>query len=138
MKIVFFALASVLSFAAHAESIAVKLTTLSTDKDVSEHSPEVARTQAALTRGLTVCNFEGEEQLASAAWAMTKKIRDKGQYAEATDILEGVNAALLGAKSKQDCSEVLAMYTLNRIEGHTHSDAVTGARGLYRAMGLVQ
>lgn len=138
MRIMTFALASILSFTAHAESIAVKLTTLSLDKDVSEKSPEVARTQAALTRGLTVCNFEDEEQLASSAWVMTKKIREKGQYAEATDILEGVNAALLGAKAKQDCNEVLAMYTVNRIEGHTHSDAVTGARGLYRTMGLVK
>ncbi|WP_460418893.1 hypothetical protein [Pseudomonas sp. microsymbiont 2] len=138
MKIMVFALASILSFAVHAESVAVKLTTLSLDKDVSERSAEAVRTQAALTRGLTVCNFEDEEQLASSAWVMTKKIREKGQYAEATDILEGINAALLGAKVKQDCNEVLAMYTVNRLEGNTHSDAVTGARGLYRAMGLVK
>lgn len=138
MRIVTFALASIFSFAAHAESVAVKLTTLSLDKDVSERSQEVVRTQAALTRGLTVCNGKDEEQLASSAWVMTKKIREKGQYAEATDILEGVNAALLGAKTKQDCDELLAMYAVNRIEGQTHSDAVTGARGLYRTMGLVK
>lgn len=138
MRFLVFALASVLSVAANADTIATKLTTLSLDKDVSEDSPEVARTQAALSRGLTVCNFENEEKLANTAWFITKKIREKGQYAEATDIIEGVNAALMGAKAKQDCSEVMSLYAVNRIEGNTHSDAVAGARGLYRAMGLVK
>ncbi|QZP26201.1 hypothetical protein [Pseudomonas mosselii] len=138
MRLLIFALASVLSVAANADTVATKLTTLSLDKDVNEDSPEVARTQAALSRGLTVCNFENEETLANTAWFITKKIREKGQYAEATDIIEGVNAALLGAKAKQDCSEIMSLYAVNRIEGNTHSDAVTGARGLYRAMGLVK
>lgn len=138
MKIVVFILASVFSFAANAESVAVKLSTLSLDKTLKESSQEAARTQAALTRGMTVCNFENEEKLANVAWFITKKIREEGQHAEATDILEGVNAALLGAETKQDCSEVMSLYAVNRIEGHTHSDAVTGARGLYRAMGIVK
>lgn len=138
MKLIFIALLSLLSLSANAQTIAEKLTILSLDKDVEEGSKEVKRTQAALTRGLTVCNFENEEKLASAAWVITKNIREKGQYAEATDIIEGVNAALLGAKAKQDCSEVMALYAVNRIEGNTHSDAVTGARGLYRTMGLVK
>ncbi|MDD0973825.1 hypothetical protein [Pseudomonas fontis] len=138
MKLMFIVLLSLFSLSANAQTIAEKLTILSLDKDVDEDSKEVKRTQAALTRGLTVCNFENEEKLASAAWVITKNIREKGQYAEATDIVEGVNAALLGAKAKQDCSEVMALYAVNRIEGSTHSDAVTGARGLYRTMGLVK
>ncbi|MDD1016855.1 hypothetical protein M5G17_24615, partial [Pseudomonas sp. TNT2022 ID1025] len=133
-----FTLVSLVSLTANADTIAEKLTTLSLDKTVKESSPEVKRTQAALTRGLTVCNFESEEKLANVAWFITKKIRESGQYAESTDIIEGVNAALLGAKAKQDCSEVMSLYAVNRIEGNTHSDAVTGARGIYRAMGLVK
>ena len=139
MKALLLVFASLLSLTANAQtSVAEKLTSLSLDKTVRDNSPEVARTQAALTRGLTVCDFENEEKLANVAWFVTKKIREKGQYAEATDVIEGVNAALLGAKAKQDCAEVMSLYAVNRIEGNTHSDAITGARGLYRAMGLVK
>lgn len=138
MKGIIFALAAIFSAAAHADSTAVKLTTLSLDKDVTASSPEVIRTQAALTRGMTVCNAKDEEALAGSAWVMTKKIRAEGQYAEATDILEGVNAVLLGAKTKQDCNELMALYTVNRMDGNTHSDAITGARALYRGTGVVQ
>ncbi|MCV4272313.1 hypothetical protein OH710_06625 [Pseudomonas capsici] len=126
------------SISAHAESIAEKLTELSLDKSVKSTSAEVKRTQTALTRGLTVCNFTSEEKLAEAAWVITKNIREKGQYAEATDLIEGVNAVLLGAKTKQDCTELMALYAVNRIQGNTHSDAITGARGLYRATGVVK
>ncbi|WP_156162083.1 hypothetical protein [Pseudomonas sp. MRSN 12121] len=137
MKTVFFILASLCSMAASAETIAEKLTTLSLDKTLKSSSPEVERTQAALTRGLTVCNVENEEKLANIAWFITKKIRAEGRYAEATDVIEGANAVLLGAKTKQDCSELLSLYAVNRIQGSTHSDAVAGARGLYRATGVV-
>lgn len=125
------------SISANAESIAEKLTELSLDKSVKSSSPEVKRTQAALKRGLTVCDFANEEKLAEAAWVITKNIREKGQYAEATDMIEGVNAILLGSKTKQDCTELMALYAVNRIQGNTHSDAVAGARGLYRATGAV-
>lgn len=137
MKICILVLASLFSMAANAETIAEKLTTLSLDKTVKSNSPEVKRTQAALTRGLTVCDVDNEEKLANIAWFITKKIRAEGQYAEVTDVIEGANAVLLGAKAKQDCSELLSMYAVNRIEGRTHSDAVAGARGFYRMSGLV-
>lgn len=138
MKVLCFIAASIFSLSANADSVAEKLTTLSLDKTLKINSQEVKRTQAALTRGLTVCDFANEEKLANVAWFITGKIREKGQYAEATDIIEGVNAALLGAKAKQDCAEVMSLYAVNRIDGNTHSDAVAGARGLYRAMGLVK
>ncbi|MDU9392128.1 hypothetical protein [Pseudomonas sp. zfem002] len=138
MKGLVFVLLCSISISATAATVAEKLTELSLDKRVKASSPEVKRTQAALTRGLTVCDGKDEEALASSAWVMTKEIREKGQYADSTDILEGINAVLLGAKSKQDCDELLALYTVNRIQGNTHSDAVTGARGLYRATGVVQ
>ena len=137
MKILFFTLVSLFSLTANADTIAEKLTTLSLDKTFKESSPEVERTQAALTRGLTVCNVESEEKLANLAWFITKKIRSEGRYAEATDIIEGANAILLGAKSKQDCAELLSLYAVNRIQGSTHSDAIAGGRGLYRATGIV-
>ncbi|WP_124319528.1 hypothetical protein ACA087_06545 [Pseudomonas chlororaphis] len=137
MKTVFFILTLLCSMTAGAETIAEKLTTLSLDKTVKGSSQEVQRTQAALTRGLTVCNVESEEKLANIAWFITKKIRAEGQYAEATDVIEGANAVLLGAKTKQDCSELLSLYAVNRIQGSTHSDAVAGGRGLYRSTGVV-
>lgn len=139
MKVLVLVLASFVSVAANAQtSIAEKLTELSLDRTVKDGSPEVRRTQAALIRGLTVCDFENEEKLANVAWFITKKIREKDQYAEATDVIEGVNAALLGATAKQDCTEVMSLYAVNRIAGGTHSDAVAGARGLYRATGVVK
>lgn len=137
MKILFFSLISLFSVVANAETVAEKLTTLSLDKTLKNNSPEVVRTQAALTRGLTVCNVENEEKLANIAWFITKKIRSEGQYAEATDVIEGANAVLLGAKTKQDCAELLSLYAVNRIQGSTHSDAVAGGRALYRATGTV-
>lgn len=138
MKVIFFILGSLLSVAANADTVAEKLTTLSLDKTLKKDSLEVERTQAALERGLTVCKIENEERLANIAWFITKKIRAEGKYAEATDIIEGVNAVLLGAKTKQDCSELLSLYAVNRIAGNTHSDAVAGGRGLYRATGVVE
>ena len=139
LKAALFVLASLLSVTANAQTnVAEKLTTLSLDKTLEGSSPEVKRTQTALTRGLTVCDFANEEKLANVAWFITKKIREKGQYAEATDIIEGVNAALLGATAKQDCTEVMSLYAVSRIEGNTHSDSVAGARGLYRATGVVK
>ncbi|MHC8342267.1 hypothetical protein [Pseudomonas sp. RT6P73] len=138
MKVIFFILASFCSMAASAQTIAEKLTTLSLDRTVRSSSPEVERTQAALTRGLTVCNVEDEEKLANIAWFITKKIRAEGQYAEATDVIEGANAVLLGAKAKQDCAELLSLYAVNRIQGSTHSDAVAGGRGLYRSTGVIE
>ncbi|WP_122300419.1 hypothetical protein [Pseudomonas syringae] len=137
MKISFFVLASLFSVAANAQGTAEKLTTLSLDKSFESNSPEVERTRKALARSLTVCNVENEDKVANIAWFITKKIRSEGRYAEATDIIEGVNAVLLGAKSKQDCSELLSLYAVNRIEGRTHSDAVAGGRGLYRLAGVV-
>jgi hypothetical protein len=122
---------------ASAQTIAEKLTTLSLDKTVENNSPEVERTQAALTRGLTVCNVENEEKLANIAWFITKKIRAEGHYADATDVIEGANAVLLGAKTKQDCAELLSLYAVNRMQGSTHSDAVAGGRGLYRLTGAI-
>ncbi|MFJ4141438.1 hypothetical protein [Pseudomonas sp. NPDC089734] len=138
MKAWIFALLSLFSVFAKAEGVAEKLTELSLDKSLKSSSPEVERTQTALKRGMTVCNFESEEKLANVVWFITKAIREKGQYAEATDIIEGVNAVLLGAKSKQDCTELMSSYAVNRIDGNTHSDAVTGARGIYRTMGVVK
>lgn len=137
MKVCVLVLASLFSMAANAETIAEKLTTLSLDKTVKSNSLEVERTQAALTRGLTVCNVENEEKLANIAWFITKKIRSEGRYAEVTDVIEGANAVLLGAKAKQDCSEVLSMYAVSRLDGNTHSDAVAGGRALYRLSGVV-
>ena len=84
-----------------------------------------------------MCNVDSEEKLANLAWFITKKIRSEGRYAEATDIIEGANAILLGAKSKQDCAELFSLYAVNRIQGSTHSDAIAGGRGLYRATGIV-
>lgn len=137
MKVLVSILALLFSFTANAQTVAEKLTTLSLDKKHKAGSPEVQRMQAALTRGLTVCNVDNEEKLANIAWFITKKIRTEGRYAEATDIIEGVNAVLLGAKNKQDCTELMSLYTVNRIQGNTHSDAVAGARGLYRLSGIV-
>lgn len=137
MKFILLTLISLFSIAANADTVAEKLTTLSLDRTLKGNSPEVTRTQAALTRGLTVCNLENEEKLANIAWFITKKIRAEGHYAEATDIIEGANAVLLGAKSKQDCAELLSLYAVNRLQGSTHSDAVAGGRGLYRASGVV-
>lgn len=137
MKFILLTLISLFSIAANADTVAEKLTTLSLDRTLKENSPEVTRTQVALTRGLTVCNLENEEKLANIAWFITKKIRAEGHYAEATDIIEGANAVLLGAKSKQDCAELLSLYAVNRLQGSTHSDAVAGGRGLYRASGVV-
>ncbi|MDS9879391.1 hypothetical protein RMI40_31635 [Pseudomonas protegens] len=137
MKVILFTLISLFSIVANADTVAEKLTTLSLDRTLKGNSPEVTRTQAALTRGLTVCNLESEEKLANIAWFITKKIRAEGHYAEATDIIEGANAVLLGAKSKQDCAELLSLYAVNRLQGSTHSDAVAGGRGLYRASGVV-
>jgi len=137
LKFILLTLISLFSIAANAGTVAEKLTTLSLDRTLKESSPEVKRTQAALTRGLTVCNLENEEKLANIAWFITKKIRAEGHYAEATDIIEGANAVLLGAKSKQDCAELLSLYAVNRLQGSTHSDAVAGGRGLYRASGVV-
>ena len=137
LKILFFVLASVFSTVANAQTTAEKLTILSLDRTVKSNSPEVERTQAALTRGLTVCDVENEEKLANIAWFITKKIRAEGRYAEATDVIEGVNAVLLGAKTKQECSELLSLYAVNRLHGSTHSDAVAGGRGLYRSTGVV-
>lgn len=138
MKTFIFALAALFSVAANAESTAQKLTILSLDKEVKANSPEVKRTQAALTRAMTVCDVESEAKLADIVWFITDKIRSEGHYAEATDLIEGANAVLLGAKSKQDCADLLSMYTVNRLSGSTHSDAVAGARGLYRATGIVK
>ncbi|GFM85394.1 hypothetical protein PSCICO_07930 [Pseudomonas cichorii] len=138
MKACILVLLSLLSVFARAENVAEKLTELSLDKSLKSSSPEVERTQAALKRGMTVCNFENEEKLANVVWFITKAIREKGQYAEATDIIEGVNAILLGAKTKQDCSELMSLYAVNRIDGNTHSDAVAGGRGVYRSMGIVK
>lgn len=138
LKFLIFALLSIASLTANAATIAEKLTILSLDKDVPSGSPEVLRMQTALTRGLTVCTFKTEEQLANAVWAITKKIRSEGAQAESTEVLEGVNAILLGAKERQDCSELLALYAVNRIQGSTHSDAVAGARGIYRLAGTVE
>lgn len=138
MKILFTLLVSLFSLAANAQTVAEKLTTLSLDRTLKIGSPEVQRTQAALTRGLTVCDVDNEEKLANIAWFITKKIRTEGRFAEATDIIEGVNAVLLGAKNKQDCTELMSLYAVNRIQGNTHSDAVAGARGLYRLSGVVE
>lgn len=138
MKILIFVLTSCFSLIVNAATVAEKLTSLSLDRTLKESSAEVTRTQAALTRGLSVCDFETEEKLANVAWFITKKIRAEGQYAETTDIIEGVNAVLLGAKTKQDCTELLSLYAVNRIHGSTHSDAVAGGRGLYRASGVVE
>lgn len=137
MKTLSFFLASFFTLTANAGTTAEKLTTLSLDKTVKNSSPEVKRTEAALTRSLTVCNAENAEKLANVAWFVTKKIRSEGQHAEATDIIEGVNAVLLGAKTKQDCTELLSLYAVSRIDGNTHSDAVAGARGFYRIAGVV-
>lgn len=138
MKLLIFVLASFFSLIVNAATVAEKLTGLSLDRTLNKSSSEVIRTQAALTRGLTVCDFENEEKLANVAWFITKKIRAEGHYADATDVIEGVNAVLLGAKTKQDCTELLSLYAVNRIQGNTHSDAVAGGRGLYRANGVVQ
>lgn len=138
MKLLIFVMASFFSMIVNAATVAEKLTGLSLDRTLKESSIEVTRTQTALTRGLSVCDFESEEKLANVAWFITKKIRAEGHYAEATEIIEGVNAMLLGAKTKQDCTEVLSLYAVNRIQGSTHSDAVAGGRGLYRASGVVQ
>lgn len=137
MKTLLFILSLVLPLSANAQTLAEKLTTLSLDKTYKADSAQVQRTQAALTRGLSVCNAESEEKLANIAWYITKKIRAEGHYAEATEIIEGANAVLLGAKTKQDCAELLSLYTVNRLQGGTHSDAVAGARGLYRSTGIV-
>lgn len=138
MKLLIFVLASFFSLIVNAATVAEKLTGLSLDRTIDKSSSEVIRTQAALTRGLTVCDFENEEKLANVAWFITKKVRAEGHYADATDVIEGVNAVLLGAKTKQDCTELLSLYAVNRIQGSTHSDAVAGGRGLYRANGVVQ
>lgn len=139
MKLSLAVFVSIFSVAAAADTgVAEKLTSLSLGKNFKSSSAEVKRTQAALTRGLTVCDFKDEDKLANVAWFITKKIRDEGQHAEATDVIEGVNAALLGAKAKQDCTEIMSLYAVNRINGNTHSDAVTGARGLYRSTGIVK
>lgn len=137
MKALVFFMSLFLSLSANAQTVAEKLTTLSLNKTLKTGSSEVLRTQAALTRGLSVCNVDNEEKLANIAWFITKKIRTEGLYAEATDIIEGVNAVLLGAKNKQDCTELMSLYAVNRIQGNTHSDAVAGARGLYRSSGIV-
>jgi nitrogenase subunit NifH len=123
--------------AAQAETKAEQLAALSWGKALAADTPEVKRLQAALTRGMTVCDFESDSQLANVAWSATKTIREAGQYAEATEIVEGVNAALLGAKARQDCIKFIALYGANRVEGRTHSDAVVGARALYRVAGVV-
>lgn len=138
MKALIFALVSIVPTIVYAETVAEKLTIVSLDKDVKANSPEVKRTQAALTRAMTVCEVESEAKFADTVWFITKKIRSEGHYAEATDLIEGVNAVLLGAKKKQDCTELLSLYAVNRIQGSTHSDAVAGGRGLYRGMGLVK
>ncbi|NNA49739.1 MULTISPECIES: hypothetical protein [Pseudomonas] len=138
MKLLIFVLASFFSLIVNAATVAEKLTGLSLDRTIDKSSSEVIRTQAALTRGLTVCDFENEEKLANVAWFITKKVRAEGHYADATDVIEGINAVLLGAKTKQDCTELLSLYAVNRIQGSTHSDAVAGGRGLYRANGVVQ
>ncbi|QIH08940.1 MULTISPECIES: hypothetical protein [unclassified Pseudomonas] len=138
MRTLIFVFAALFSVAAVAETVAEKLTIVSLDKDVEASSPEVKRTQVALTRAMTVCNVESEAKLADIVWFITKKIRSEGHYAEATDLIEGVNAVLLGTKEKQDCTELLSLYAVNRIQGSTHSDAVAGGRGLYRGMGLVK
>ncbi|QLG93190.1 hypothetical protein HZF02_15010 [Pseudomonas yamanorum] len=139
MKIIHFTLMSLFSLSANAQTISMaeKLTALSLDKAVNHSSPEVKRTQAALTRGLTVCNIEKEEKLANIAWSITEKIRAEGQHAETTDIIEGLNAVLSGARAKQNCTELLSLYAANRILGSTHSDAVMGARRMYRSTGVV-
>jgi len=138
LKLLIFVLASFFSLIVNAATVAEKLTGLSLDRTIDKSSSEVIRTQAALTRGLTVCDFENEEKLANVAWFITKKVRAEGHYADATDVIEGINAVLLGAKTKQDCTELLSLYAVNRIQGSTHSDAVAGGRGLYRANGVVQ
>lgn len=138
MKALIFALISIVPTIVYAETVAEKLTIVSLDKDVKANSPEVKRTQAALTRAMTVCEVESEAKFADTVWFITKKIRSEGHYAEATDLIEGVNAVLLGAKKKQDCTELLSLYAVNRVQGSTHSDAVAGGRGLYRGMGVVK
>ncbi|EAA9933509.1 hypothetical protein DKU74_20045 [Salmonella enterica subsp. salamae] len=138
MKWLIVLLFSVFTVAANAATTAEKLTILSLDKEVRSDSPEVRRTQAAFDRNATVCTFDNEDKLANAVWYVTKKIRSEGYYAESTDIIEGLNAILLGAKEKVDCTEILSEYAVTRMDGKTHSDAIVGARGLYRAMGIVQ
>lgn len=120
-----------------AETLAHKLTILSLDKEVKANSAEVKRTQDALTRSATVCKEE-EGPLVEVVWYITKEIRKKDAHAESTDMIEGINAILLGAKEKQDCKELLALYATNRISGSTHSDAVSGIRPILRAAGIVE
>lgn len=127
-------ISAIASNIAHAVTLEEKLITLNSEWNIGTTQSQVARLDQALIRSESVCD-SNKEALAEVAWKATKTIRNEGHFADLVDIVEGVNASLYGANTKQDCSELLDAYTANRIQGRTHSDVVTGLRGLYKAIG---
>ncbi len=109
----------------------VKLVALDTGQMPEPGSLQVKRAAAAVRAAGARCTTQGEK-LAGQALTMSQEVQKQGQAASTVEVLEGLDAALVDFKTRQECSKVLAHYALLRREGYTHSRTVVMQRALMK------
>lgn len=118
--------------------LAWKLAELEENRPLEANSIEVERAKNALNIARSVCMEKTDDELANAAWAVTKFMRKEGIYARPIDILEGLKAVFAGAIKKEDCKKFMTQYATSRHgTGQSHSEAVAAFRTIMQVGGEI-